>query len=77
MRASVREQKDPAKFASMDEAREYLTQKSSGKGGPISGLLNWLSNAAFGAGRAGLHLGALYRQWLSQRSGATNPSSER
>jgi hypothetical protein len=49
----------------MDEAREYLMQSGSKGGGPIAGALNWLSNAAFGAGRAGAHVGSFYRQWLS------------
>ena len=62
---AVREQKDPSRFANMDEAREYLMQSGSKGGGPIAGALNWLSNAAFGAGRAGAHVGSLYRQWLS------------
>jgi len=63
--ASIREAKDPARFSSMDEARAYLMQSNSG--GPIAGVLNWLSNAAFGAGRAGVHIGAVYRQWLSRQ----------
>lgn len=62
-RASSREPKDPARFSDMDEARDYLMQSN---GGPIAGALNWLSNAAFGAGKAGAHLGSWYRQWLSQ-----------
>lgn len=62
-RASIREPKDPAKFKNMDEARDYLMQSN---GGPIAGALNFLSNAAFGAGKAGAHIGSWYRQWLSQ-----------
>jgi hypothetical protein len=45
--SAAREQKDPAQFASMDEARAYL-RRQAGSGGPISGLLNWLSESAFG-----------------------------
>jgi hypothetical protein len=61
---AVREQKGPAQFANMDEARDYLMLES--KGGLIAGALNWLSNAAFGAGRAGAHIGSWYRHFLSQ-----------
>lgn len=66
-RASRREPKDPSSFRDMDEARAYLHSTANGGSvGPISGALNWLSNAAFGAGRAGAHIGAWYRHWLSQ-----------
>jgi hypothetical protein len=50
----------------MDEAREYLHAEASWPG-PVAGLLNWLSNSAFGAKKGGLHLGNLYRQWLYQQ----------
>jgi hypothetical protein len=51
-RSSTREQKDPARFASMEEARKYLHSEAEGSG-PISGLLNWLSNSAFGMTQVG------------------------
>lgn len=55
-KASVREQKDPSSFADMDAAREYLHRKAAAKSyGPIAGVLNWLSNTAFGAGQVGLN----------------------
>lgn len=44
----MREKKDPSSFKDMDEAREYL-HAQAGWTGPVAGLLNWLSNAAFGA----------------------------
>lgn len=71
---AVREQKDPARFRNMDEAREYLMQSGRNGGGPIAGALNWLSNAAFGAGKAGAHVGSMYRQWLSSHSAASEHS---
>lgn len=47
-KASTREKKDPSRFTSMDEARDYL-HAQAGWSGPVSGLLHWLSNSAFGA----------------------------
>lgn len=47
---SVREQKDPSCSSSMDEAGEYLHTQAD-TSGPIFGLLDWLSNAAFGFGQ--------------------------
>lgn len=47
---SVRERKDPRQFASMDNARDFL-HSQAGETGFISGLLNWLSDQAFGASR--------------------------
>eukprot|EP00775_Hariotina_reticulata_P007785 gene7785-7983_t len=47
----------------MEAAREYLHSQPQAAG-PIAGLLNFLSNNAFGANRGGLHLGSFYRQWL-------------
>jgi hypothetical protein len=51
--AGARERKDPAQFASMDAARDYLHAQAGGRGGPIAGLLNWLSESAFGRGKVG------------------------
>eukprot|EP00879_Flechtneria_rotunda_P010252 GHRR01010718.1.p1 GENE.GHRR01010718.1~~GHRR01010718.1.p1 ORF type:complete len:250 (+),score=72.58 GHRR01010718.1:126-875(+) len=63
--ASVREHKDPKRFETIDAAREYLHQRERGSGA-IAGILNWLSNSAFGAGQqgTGLNPGRLYQQWL-------------
>ena len=46
-RASIREPKDPKQFTSMDEAREYLHRREN-RGPNISGLLNYISESAFG-----------------------------
>ncbi|KAI8477007.1 MAG: hypothetical protein J3K34DRAFT_515981 [Monoraphidium minutum] len=61
---SAREKKDPKRFSSMEEARDYLHSQAE-RPGPISGLLNWLSGSAFGFGQG--FLGGAYKQWLQQQ----------
>ena len=46
--SSKRQAKDPSKYGSMDDMRAHLEQQRKGFGG-LAGLLNWLSNSAFGS----------------------------
>lgn len=48
--SSKRQAKDPRRHGSMDDMRTHLHQQTTGSGG-LAGLLNWLSNSAFGAAR--------------------------
>ena len=48
--SSKRQAKDPRRYGSMDDMRAHLQQQTTGSGG-LAGLLNWLSNSAFGATR--------------------------
>ncbi|KAF8061920.1 hypothetical protein HT031_004180 [Scenedesmus sp. PABB004] len=52
-----------------DAARDHLHIRTNIElaAGPLAGVLNWLSQNAFGAGTGGWHVGALYRRWLQQR----------
>ena len=49
---SIRQPKDPKKYATMDELRTHLTQQQ-GNGG-VSAFLSWMGSTAFGAKRCAL-----------------------
>ncbi|GLC44829.1 hypothetical protein PLESTB_001209500 [Pleodorina starrii] len=67
---SERERKDPSKWRSIEELREYL-ERPQGVPGGFSSFLNWISQNAFGGGTEPRGFAALYRWLLRLTPGTT------
>lgn len=62
--------REPKNFGKdMEAARQYLEAGRSQGYGFISGVLNWISDNAFGADKGGFNFGSIYRQFLQLKSG--------